>query len=103
IRRKGLDVGPGDFAENLLVSDLSPGDFRPGTRLRISGDSPGGALLEVTRIGKECHEDCAIRRQVGDCVMPREGIFARVVEGGPVRAGDVIAVLDAPSGPRAEV
>jgi molybdopterin adenylyltransferase len=96
IRQLGLDVGPGDFAENLTVSGLSPDDFEPGVRIRIDGPTPGeGALLEVTQIGKECHADCAIRRAVGDCVMPREGVFARVLRGGTVRAGSVVEVLDA--------
>jgi MOSC domain-containing protein YiiM len=57
-----------------------------GARLRV-----GAALLEITQIGKECHFDCEIRRAVGDCVMPREGVFARVLEGGDVRPGDAVA------------
>jgi MOSC domain-containing protein YiiM len=94
VRAQGLDVGPGDFAENLLLSGLEAEDFGIGLRLRIT---TGGeeALLEVSQIGKECHAACAIREQTGDCVMPREGIFARVVQGGPVHAGSTIEVLDA--------
>ena len=88
IRRRGLDVRPGDFAENLLVEGLGPADFPLGAQFRV-GD---GALLEVMQIGKECHRDCAIRRQIGDCVMPREGIFARVLQGGAVRPGDAVEV-----------
>ena len=88
IRRRGLEVHPGDFAENLLVEGLGPADFALGTRIRV-GES---ALLEVMQIGKECHQDCAIRRQVGDCVMPREGVFARVLAGGAVRPGDAVEV-----------
>jgi MOSC domain-containing protein YiiM len=88
IRRRGLDVHPGDFAENLLVGGLGPADFPLGAQFRV-GD---GALLEVMQIGKECHKDCAIRRQIGDCVMPREGIFARVLQGGAVRPGDAVEV-----------
>ena len=88
IRRRGLDVQPGDFAENLLVDALEAEDFALGTRIRV-GD---GALLEVMQIGKECHKDCAIRRQIGDCVMPREGIFARVLQGGVVKPGDGVEV-----------
>ncbi len=102
IRRKGLDVGPGDFAENILLGGLSPEQFRPGVRLRILGTASGaGALLEVTQIGKECHEDCAIKEQTGECVMPREGVFARVVEGGVVCAGNAVELLPPGAGPRA--
>ncbi|MFO8009080.1 MAG: MOSC domain-containing protein, partial [Candidatus Brocadiia bacterium] len=87
IRAQGLDVGPGDFAENFLVDGLWAWEFAPGARIRIGRDGP---LLEVTQIGKECHQGCAIRELTGDCVMPREGIFARVLEGGTVRPGDPV-------------
>ena len=80
---------PGDFAENILVEDMKVYELPVGTRLRI-----GTALCEVTQIGKECHRDCAIRRAAGDCVMPREGIFVRVLEDGVVRPGDEVAVED---------
>lgn len=83
---KGLDVGPGDFGENLTTEGLELTSLPVGTRLAV-GD---GAVLEVTQIGKECHDRCAIYQQTGDCVMPREGIFARVIEGGRVRVGDEI-------------
>jgi len=87
---RGLDIGPGDFAENLLVSGLHPEHFPVGKPFRV-GDE---ALLEVTQIGKECHGDCTIREATGDCVMPREGIFARVIIGGAVRPGDPVRPLD---------
>jgi MOSC domain-containing protein YiiM len=87
-----LEIGPGDFAENLLVDGLAAEDFEVGTRFTIGG--PDAALLEVTQIGKKCHEDCVIRRLTGDCVMPREGIFARVLCGGEVRASDEIEIQD---------
>ena len=80
---------PGAFAENVLVEGIEVSRLPVGTRLRI-----GSALCEVTQIGKECHADCAIRRQAGDCVMPREGIFARVLEEGEARPGDQIRVLE---------
>jgi len=83
-----LQLKPGDFAENILTEGISLKDLPLGTCLRL-----GGALGEVTQIGKECHNDCAIRRQVGDCVMPREGIFLRVLEEGIVRPGDRIFVV----------
>jgi len=79
----------GDFAENILVSGLEVHTLPVGTKLRI-----GGALAEVTQIGKECHHDCAIRQKTGDCVMPREGIFVRILSSGTVRPGDGIDVLD---------
>lgn len=85
----GLDVGPGDFAENLTTEGLELYSLPLGTKLKV-GD---GALLEVTQIGKVCHERCAIFYQAGDCVMPREGIFARVLKGGPVSSGDVVEIL----------
>ena len=84
---KGANVQPGAFGENLVVEGL---DFRAmpvGTRLRC-----GQALLEITQIGKECHSHCAIFHRVGDCIMPREGVFAKVLESGPVAVGDVMRV-----------
>ena len=89
MRAKGVDVNPGDFAENLTVEGIDLFYLPVGTRLRV-GER---VLLEVTQIGKECHQGCAIRVQVGDCVMPREGIFARVLEEGWVRTGDTIEVI----------
>lgn len=80
---------PGAFAENILCEGIQLSALPMGTRLRI-----GTALCEVTQIGKECHADCAIRRQAGDCVMPREGIFAVVLEAGEAKAGDEVRVID---------
>ena len=80
---------PGAFAENVLVEGIEVSRLPVGTKLRL-----GSALCEVTQIGKECHADCAIRRQAGDCVMPREGIFVRVLEAGEVRPGDSMEVLN---------
>ncbi len=91
MRAKGLDVGPGDFAENITTEGVAVAELPIGTRLRM-----GGCLVEVTQIGKVCHDHCAIYRAAGDCVMPREGIFARVLEGGSLRAGDEIAVTSLP-------
>lgn len=86
---KGLDVGPGDFAENLTTEGLELFTLPIGTKLKIGETSIG----EVTQIGKECHTKCAIFVQAGDCVMPREGIFIRLLEGGSVRVGDSIEVM----------
>ncbi|MGD8253331.1 MAG: MOSC domain-containing protein [Syntrophobacterales bacterium] len=89
IREKGLEVSPGDFAENITTSGLEIWELPMGTRLAVGSE----ALLEVTQIGKECHDRCAIFHQVGDCVMPREGVFTRVVRGGTIRPGDEVRVL----------
>ncbi len=89
MRQAGLDVNPGDFAENLTTTGLRLPQLPVGTRLKI-----GDAVLEVSQIGKECHQRCAIYYQAGDCVMPKEGIFATVVAGDTVSVGDVIEVLN---------
>lgn len=84
----GAAVSDGAFGENLLVDGIDCARLPVGTRLRVGAE----ALLEVTQIGKECHSACAIRQRVGTCIMPHEGIFARVLCGGEVSEGDVIAV-----------
>jgi MOSC domain-containing protein YiiM len=94
IRDKGIDVAPGDFAENITTSGIEIWQLPLGTRLAVGSE----AELEITQIGKECHDRCAIYHQVGDCVMPREGIFARVLRGGKVKPGDTIRVLSAVRG-----
>jgi MOSC domain-containing protein YiiM len=86
IQAKGLNVGAGDFAENITTEGICLWQQPVGTRFRIGKC----ALLEVTQIGKTCHHRCEIFHQVGDCVMPREGIFARVIEAGTIRPGDTI-------------
>ena len=84
-----IQLKPGDFAENILTRGIELKTLPVGTRLKV-----GTALGEVTQIGKECHNDCAIRQQVGDCCMPREGIFMRVLEEGRVCPGDTIEVIE---------
>jgi len=86
---RGAAVAPGDFAENLTVEGLEVMSLPVGTRLKVGAQ----ALLEITQIGKVCHKGCAIREQVGDCVMPREGVFARVLQEGLVKVGDAIEVV----------
>ena len=83
------ELAPGDFAENLTIAGLEVARLAVGTVLRLGQQ----AEVEITQIGKECHLGCDIRRQVGDCVMPREGVFARVLRGGCVRAGDEVRVV----------
>lgn len=89
IRKKGLDVNPGDFAENITTKGIKLWELPVGTRLKLGKD----VLVEVTQIGKECHNRCAIFKQVGDCVMPREGVFVKVLRGGTIKNGDDIVVL----------
>jgi len=79
----GLDVKEGDFAENITTEGVDLVSLPIGTKIEL-----GETLLEVTQIGKECHTRCAIFYQAGDCVMPKEGIFAKVLKGGVVRPGD---------------
>jgi MOSC domain-containing protein YiiM len=92
----GLKVGPGDFAENITTQGIDLLALPIGTRFRLGRSS----LLEVTQIGKVCHTRCAIFYQAGDCVMPKEGIFARVLEGGEIQVGDEIDVLGGDSDPQ---
>ena len=88
IKNMGIDVVPGDFAENLTTEGIELPTLPIGTKLLI-GD---GIILRVTQIGKECHARCAIFQQVGDCVMPREGIFTEVLTEGEIKVGDTIKV-----------
>ncbi len=88
MRAKGLDVDPGAFAENITTEFIDIPHLHVGDRVRIAE-----AELEITQIGKECHSHCAIFKAAGDCVMPREGIFGRVVIGGPISVGDQVRVI----------
>ncbi len=88
MQEKGLDVGPGAFAENLTTENLELASLPVGTRLKI-----GESELEVTQIGKTCHVKCAIYHQVGDCVFPREGIFVKVITPGKIKPGDLIEII----------
>jgi len=87
---KGLDVTFGDFAENIATTGIDWQNIPIGTKVRL-GDM---VLVEVTQIGKECHNKCAIYYMAGDCIMPREGVFARVLKGGNIRCGDSIEVIE---------
>lgn len=93
MRLAGLDVGPGDFAENLTTQGIDLVSLPVGTKLKV-GET---VTLEMTQIGKECHERCSIYYQAGDCVMPKEGVFAVVLEGGEAKVGDTVKVVEAAS------
>lgn len=90
MQKKGLKVRPGDFAENITTEGTDLTGLKIGSRLKIGKE----ALLEISQIGKDCHTRCNIYYQAGDCVMPREGIFARVLKGGVIRPGDKLKVVD---------
>ncbi|MBI5001641.1 MAG: MOSC domain-containing protein [Euryarchaeota archaeon] len=82
-------IAPGDFAENVTTRGVDWRLARVGRKIRV-----GKALLEIAQIGKECHRSCEIRKIVGDCAMPREGIFAKVLKPGEVKVGDIVEVID---------
>ena len=92
-REMGLDVGPGDFAENITSEGIELFTLPIGTILSV-GDS---VILEISQIGKECHSGCAIMKQTGKCIMPKEGVFAKVILGGPVNTGDTITIKSKPA------
>ena len=90
MRNLGADVYYGDFAENITVQGVDVATLAVGTKLKV-----GETLMELTQIGKECHnKGCAIKQQAGTCVMPVEGVFTRVLEGGWVRVGDNITIIE---------
>ena len=89
MQRMGLDVKPGDFAENITTEGLDLISLPLGTKIHIGSEVIG----EVSQIGKECHNRCAIYYQAGDCVMPKEGIFIKILNGGRIRGGDTVKVV----------
>jgi len=88
-RIQGLDVTFGDFAENIATSGIDWKTIPIGTRVKL-GET---AVVEITQIGKECHKKCAIYYQAGDCIMPKEGVFGRVLEEGEIHCGDIVSFL----------
>ncbi len=86
---KGAKVSPGDLAENITTEGIDLGALKVGSKLRLGID----VELEITEFGKKCHGRCKIFEQIGDCIMPREGVFARVTQGGTINVGDVIEVI----------
>ena len=89
MRDKGLDLSPGDFAENITTEGIDLGALKVGSKLRLGAD----VEIEITQLGKKCHGRCKIFERLGDCVMPREGVFARVTAAGSIKAGDPIEVI----------
>ena len=89
MRSKGLKVNPGDFAENITTIDMDLAGLKVSDKLKIGEE----AVLEITQFGKECHARCSIYYQAGDCVMPKEGVFARVLKGGIIKSGDKMEVI----------
>ena len=89
MRNLGFDVNPGDFAENLTTEGIELVSLPVGTRISAGEE----VILEISQIGKKCHTGCAIYRQIGKCIMPKEGVFARVIRGGSIRAGSQIRRL----------
>ncbi len=88
MRQRGYKVGPGDFAENLTTEGIDLVALPVGTSVSVGKE----VLLEISQIGKQCHTGCAVFKQTGKCIMPKEGVFARVIRGGTVKAGDGIDV-----------
>jgi MOSC domain-containing protein YiiM len=89
MREMGLTLNPGDFAENLTISGMELCTLPVGTRLKVGSE----VILEISQIGKACHKGCAIYQAVGACVMPKEGVFARVIKNGMIRTGDGIEII----------
>ena len=96
-RLQGLDVTFGDFAENIATTGIDWKTLPIGTRIKLGNT----VLVEITQIGKECHNKCAIYYKAGDCIMPREGVFARVLAEGKIRCGDAIKILQTTPAARA--
>lgn len=88
-RARGAKVEFGAFGENIIVEGYQMKTFPIGTRFRI-----GEVVLELTQIGKECHSHCAIYQSVGDCIMPREGVFTKVIHGGKIHVGDEVSIVE---------
>ena len=91
MKAKGLNVDAGDFAENITTEGIDLLSLKLGSKLKIGKES----VLEISQIGKVCHSRCSIYYQAGDCVMPKEGVFARVVKGGTIKRGDQLEVISA--------
>jgi len=90
LRESGAEIAPGDFAENLTVEGIEPSAFVEGCKLKIGGS----VELQVTQLGKQCHDRCEVFKRIGTCIMPKEGVFARVLKSGQIKVGDILEVVD---------
>lgn len=90
VKKQGAFLKAGDFAENITTEGINLADLKIGDTLKVGKE----AVLEISKIGKECHKYCAIYYKIGDCIMPREGIFAKVIKGGRISVGDNIEVIE---------
>ena len=88
IQAKDFEIKNGDFAENILTQGIIVKDLPIGTKIKIND-----VILEITQIGKTCHESCEIKKRIGLCIMPLEGVFAKVIEGGSIKKGDNIEII----------
>ncbi len=90
MRKKGYKIEYGELAENLTIDGIKPDEIRIGMRIRIGKN----AIIEVTKIGKECHEECELfKGKIEDCMMAKEGFFARVIRGGEIKVGDAVSII----------
>ena len=87
---QGVMVSPGDFAENITTEEIDIKKIKVGDKLLLGKD----AIIEITQIGKKCHSKCEIFKQLGDCIMPKDGLFAKVIKSGSIKAGDIIEVIN---------
>ena len=90
VKKSGEALSPGDFAENITTTGINFLDLKIGNQLKVGPE----VTLEISKIGKDCHKYCAIYYKIGDCIMPREGVFARVIRGGIIKPGDAIEVVE---------
>ncbi|MFH1432345.1 MAG: MOSC domain-containing protein [archaeon] len=90
IKKKDIDLKPGDFAENITTVGIDLKNLPIGTKIK-AGDE---VILEISKIGKECHIGCAIFQKLGSCIMPKEGIFAKIIKGGTIKKGDTLETID---------
>lgn len=88
VKKSGVSLKEGDFAENITTEGMDLGKLKIGSKIRIGS----GVIIQITKIGKECHRYCSIYYKIGSCIMPKEGIFAGVIRGGIIKKGDEIEV-----------